>query len=463
MKKKHILVLVFTIILLFAFTYIYIQGRNLKNEISIGVPNLDSDVYKYDVLKQELENKFNVKINFIDLYNELSINDTEQDLMEDIDSLLINNEIDMLLGVPPHQLEYAIRNNNLLNITNVISNKENLHKGVVDKSRKMGSGNLYYMSPIVNHISFLFQNEKLLNEYDIIPLEKYSSWDDFLIKLNEIQKKITDAKSDKHPLALPVKNANENILFSAYDFETQAFGLDSKAFENDEFVARWKELYKVFSEIIAKYGMGLEDMENGKYPKNYIFTNNNYAFMLADSYDLEVFFNKQYNEEYNISVPVRIKMDSPIIASYISYDGSKLQNFRDSSIAINKITNQEKYCIEILNYLLSKEYALKMVENVRDYNHFSNSIFNYPTYFDKDIIAELNKRYVGKFDAHLIYDADYGSVIYNTDQTNNTELFDNVLNNGFTMVFNRRYKISNIDDSINKSLKYVEAELKQMP
>jgi len=84
--------------------------------------------------------------------------------------------------------------------------------------------------------------------------------------------------------------------------------------------------------------------------------------------------------------------------------------------------------------------AIKMVNNVKEYNHFSNSIFNYPTYYDEDIIAELNKRYAGKFDAHLIYDVDYGSVIYNTNQTNNTELFDNILNNGFTMVFNKRYK-----------------------
>lgn len=452
-----------TLIVIFAFIYGYLQRKNLKNEITIGVPLLYSDVYKYDVLKQELENKFNININYVDLYHKLNVNDTEQDLMEDIDSLLINNEIDMLLGVPPHQLEYAISNDNLLNITNVISNEEKLHKGVVDKSKKMGSGSIYYMSPIVNHISFLFQNEELLNNYNIKPLEKYSSWDDFLIKLNEIQKVITDAKSDKYALALPVKNANEKILFSAYDFETQAFGLDSKVFENEQFDNRWKELYKVFSEIIVKYGMSLEDMENGKYPKNYIFTNNKYAFMLADSYDLEVFFNKQFNEEYNKSVPVHIKINSPIIVSYISYNGSRIQNFRDSSIAINKNTNREKNCIKILNYLLSKEYAIKMVNNVKEYNHFSNSIFNYPTYYDEDIIAELNKRYAGKFDAHLIYDVDYGSVIYNTDQTNNTELFDDILNNGFTMVFNKRYKKSSIDETINKSLEYVEAELKRIP
>lgn len=446
-------------LILVVVAMLFFWGKSYeRRDIYIGVPLAGNTIYRYDLLKKDLEEKFNVEVNFVDLYKDIKQDDTEQDLMEDICTVLEENKVDMIIGVPSHQLEYAVSNKLLLEITHEVSNIENMHKGVIDRSKKMGDGKLYYISPIVNHISLLFQNKEILQELDIEPLPRYMSWEGFVNKLDLVQERINSKNLEYYPLALSVKNANEDILFSAYDFQTLAYGLDSKIFENNEFSERWKTFYKLFAEIIYKYGKDLEEMDNGMYPKNYIYTNGEYAFMLGESYDVEVFLNKSFNEEYNRSAPVKISPDFPIEISYISYDASRIQNFRDTSIAINKSTLEKKLTLEMLNYFLSKEYAYKIIDTRDEYSHFSNSLFSYPTYYDEDTISELNKAYGEKFDAHLFYDIEYGSRINNTDQTNDAYLFDTSLNEGFTMIYNNRGK-KNITNTIEEALEYTQNNL----
>lgn len=457
-SRKKVMIL-FGGLILVVVAMLFFWGKSYeRRDIYIGVPLAGNTIYRYDLLKKDLEEKFNVEVNFVDLYKDIKQDDTEQDLMEDICTVLEENKVDMIIGVPSHQLEYAVSNKLLLEITHEVSNIENMHKGVIDRSKKMGDGKLYYISPIVNHISLLFQNKEILQELDIEPLPRYMSWEGFVNKLDLVQERINSKNLEYYPLALSVKNANEDILFSAYDFQTLAYGLDSKIFENNEFSERWKTFYKLFAEIIYKYGKDLEEMDNGMYPKNYIYTNGEYAFMLGESYDVEVFLNKSFNEEYNRSAPVKISPDFPIEISYISYDASRIQNFRDTSIAINKSTLEKKLTLEMLNYFLSKEYAYKIIDTRDEYSHFSNSLFSYPTYYDEDTISELNKAYGEKFDAHLFYDIEYGSRINNTDQTNDAYLFDTSLNEGFTMIYNNRGK-KNITNTIEEALEYTQNNL----
>lgn len=255
-------------LILVVVAMLFFWGKSYeRRDIYIGVPLAGNTIYRYDLLKKDLEEKFNVEVNFVDLYKDIKQDDTEQDLMEDICTVLEENKVDMIIGVPSHQLEYAVSNKLLLEITHEVSNIENMHKGVIDRSKKMGDGKLYYISPIVNHISLLFQNKEILQELDIEPLPRYMSWEGFVNKLDLVQERINSKNLEYYPLALSVKNANEDILFSAYDFQTLAYGLDSKIFENNEFSERWKTFYKLFAEIIYKYGKDLEEMDNGMYPK----------------------------------------------------------------------------------------------------------------------------------------------------------------------------------------------------
>ena len=178
--------------------------------------------------------------------------------MTGIDTIMEKNEIDMLLGIPSHQLEYAIENEQFLDITDKINNLEKFHKGIVDISKKRGNGKLYYMSPVFEQRSLLFQNMDLLNQLHIKPLSEYASWYDFLDKLDEVQGKIKEMKLEQKPLAFGVKNIQEDILFSEYDYLTHAFGLDTSSMENNQLSSKWEEFYKIFAKIIMDYGLSLE-------------------------------------------------------------------------------------------------------------------------------------------------------------------------------------------------------------
>ncbi|MBO8464031.1 MAG: extracellular solute-binding protein [Firmicutes bacterium] len=376
--------------------------------------------------------------------------------MTGIDTIMEKNEIDMLLGIPSHQLEYAIENEQFLDITDKINNLEKFHKGIVDISKKRGNGKLYYMSPVFEQRSLLFQNMDLLNQLHIKPLSEYASWYDFLDKLDEVQGKIKEMKLEQKPLAFGVKNIQEDILFSEYDYLTHAFGLDTSSMENNQLSSKWEEFYKIFAKIIMDYGLSLEEMENGIYPKNYVFTNNEYGFMLADSYDVELLYNQSMNETYNKNATIPLEIDFPVKISYLSYDGSKTQNLRDSSIAIDKDTKKSKDCIEILNYVLSKEYTMKMIDTIGKYSHFSSSSVTYPTYFDEDTIKKINKSYHGRFDANIIYDVEYGSIIYSTDLLNNTSVFEDIFNRAFTLAYNKRKSKNSQEQVIEESLQYIQ-------
>lgn len=455
-KNKFIIVFIISFILFFTSC----NNDILKNDIiiqdniviKIGVPMLDNENFRYDILKSDLENKLNIEIEYIDLYAGLDDVISNDTYIERIDNLLKNNEIDICLGVPSYQLEKIIGNDRLLNITDSILEIEKIHKGVVDISRKMGSGNLYFVSPIISNIYLVFQNKLILNDLDS-KLPTYVSWNEFLRHLNDNQNIIENKNLDYYPIALAVKNFGEDNLFIGYQFFLQALGLGEKIIEDNKFTQSTIEYYKVFSKIVSDYGKGYESFENGKYPKDYIFINGNYVYMLGEAYDLESFFNSDLNNIINKNSPLEIKVDFPVEISFINFDGSKTQNLRDTTIFINKNTDNKELCINILNTLLSKEYANKIIENRSEYSHFTSSRFAYPTYYDNDTITALNKKYDGKFDISLLYDVEYGNVIYNNDI--DMKIIINLLNDEFTKVYNTKENY-NMDSFLEDSIKNME-------
>lgn len=458
MKKKY---LTSTLLLVTLSICIFIFYRiNYRPIINIGVPLLHDPFYRYDLLKDDIESNFNVKINFINLYDGLDFNNlvTEQDVMNNVDNILRENKVDMIIGLPSHQLEYAIKNERLLDITNYIENIENIHKGVVNRSIKMGDGKLFYISPIISLVHLVFQNELIFEELGIDMLPEYVSWYEFLDKLEQIEQVIEYNELTYFPLALGVTNDIEDLLFTSHDFIMHGFGLDSPMFNNNKFTPKWKSFFSIWSQIIANYGKTLTDMDFGRVPGNNIFNNSKYAMMLGNTFSLELFFNKSFNSRYNENVQLIKIPEFPIKISFVNYDASRTQNFRDTSIAINKNTNNKELATKILNFLTSEEYAFKIIESMPYYSHFSNAIFSYPSYYSDSTIYALNSIYDNEFDIRLIYSADYGSRIYNEDHFNDFNLFNKQLNEAFTNVFNNRLN-NNLNYEIEQSIIYIENNL----
>lgn len=111
--------------------------------VKISVPSLDNEIHAYDMLEVELEKRLNLDIELVDISPDSENIRTNNDYMEHLDRLLAENVIDMCIGIPSYQLNKVIDKSCLLDITDSILEIENIHKGAVDISKKMGNGNLY--------------------------------------------------------------------------------------------------------------------------------------------------------------------------------------------------------------------------------------------------------------------------------------------------------------------------------
>ena len=413
--------------------------------VKIGVPSLDNEIYAYDMLETELEKHLNLDIKLVDISPYSENVRTNDDYMEHLEKLLAENVVDMCIGIPSYQLSKAIDKNLLLDITDSILEIENIHKGAVDISKKMGNGNLYFIPAAIYNIYMVFQNQLILNELNS-SLPAYISWDEFKGYLDTNLQLIQDNDLTYDPLALAVKDMGSEELFIGYEFFMQALGLGTRIIEDNKLTPAARDYYTTFGKIISDYGKGYEAFDNAKYPKDYIFTTGNYMCMLGQSYDLEIFLNTDLNDNFNRTSPFTLNVDFPLKISFINFDGSKTQNLRDTSICINKQTKYKDQCISILNTLLSKDYALKMIESRDIYSHFASSVYSYPTYYDSDTVAALNKSYDGKFDISLLYDVDYGNPTYHNDVEMGTIIES--FNEGFTEIYNNNGDASVINNTI---------------
>lgn len=426
------------------------SGEN-DTTVKVGVTSLDSEIHAYDILEEDLEKRLNLDIELVNVTPDSESVQTNDDYMEHLDRLLSENVVDMCIGIPSYQLATVIENNRLLDISNSIVEIENIHKGAIDLSKKMGNGNMYFISSTLDNIYMVFQNQNILDELNG-SLPTYISWDEFKKHLDNNEQIIQDNNLSYDGLALAVKDIGSEDIFVGYEFFLQALGLETRLIENNRLTPAAENYFKIFSKIISDYGKGYEEFENAKYPKDYIFTTGNYAYMLGQSYDLEVFLNTDLNNSLNSTSPFSINLNFPLKVSFINFDGSNTQNLRESSIFINKQTQNKEECISILNTLLSKEYALKMIDSRGKYSHFTSSMYYYPTYYDSATIAELNKSYDGKFDISILYDVDHVNPTYHNAIDMNTII------KSFDEAFTRIYKNKGDDSIIENTIINMENE-----
>ncbi|MBO8464032.1 MAG: hypothetical protein IAC13_08885 [Firmicutes bacterium] len=77
LEKKIVYVGGSIILILLIVAILFFQLKDDKKEIRIGVPLVDNEIYQYDILKEELEAKFSIKIKYVDLYKDLYEDATE--------------------------------------------------------------------------------------------------------------------------------------------------------------------------------------------------------------------------------------------------------------------------------------------------------------------------------------------------------------------------------------------------
>ena len=453
-KSKRIYVIFVVIITIISLVVFFLfQNKNDKTTIVIGVPEITSYLHNYQQLKADLEKKFDITVKFEELYPNIKNRAlTEKDVIETTYNKANNGEIDIIIGITPNKLSPLVESNLLLNLTDKINCIDNIHKGVIDSSKKGGDGNIYFISPVIKNIYFVLQNENIFNNLGVEPLSLYPSYDEFLNCLQKLKTSNTKKGLSYSPIALAVKNFDSNELFIGSQYRMYGYNLNSPYNKlNQKNNNEWFEFYKYFATLVQDYGKGYEEYENGIYPEDNIFSTGNYGCVFANTYTMELYMNKYLNEEHNKQSPIAIKPNFPIKVSFLPcIKNNAIQNIRQSSFAIVRNSKNTDIALKILNYVFSEEYTLKMIKGRGIYNHFCEYPFAYPAFYSEKTISYLNKFYDGKFDTSVIYDVKGGSEIETCMIPENSTDFDKTVNQALTSVYNHEKTINeSFNDIVN--------------
>ncbi|OXS73037.1 hypothetical protein B1B04_13825 [Lysinibacillus sp. KCTC 33748] len=459
-KSKKSLFTVFFFLLLTIFLVLHLtfnkdnsreKNSSEKTTISIGVPDKGNSKYNYLQLKSDLEERFNILVNLVELYPKSSNESlTEQEIIDNTYKKVKNGELDLIIGLTPNKLTPLVNDNLLLDITDHIENKNNLHKGVLNSSVKGGNGKIYYISPVIKTMYFVLQNEEIFNDLGVDLLPKYPSYSDFLNTLNLLKSSSKEQNDTYSPIALAVKNIGEDDLFIGDQLRMFGYNLDTPFYKDGKLMNNeWRELYKFFATMVKDYGKGYEEYEDGTYPGDNIFSDGDYAMMISNSFNMEIYLNKEFHRDWNAKSPTKLDADFPIKVSFLpNKDGDEIQNIRQSSLALVKESKNADTLLQIMNYIFSEEYTLKMLESRGNYNHFSNYPLSYPTFYNDKTLSVLNQTYNENFDVSMFYDVQDGTAVETYPIPDNYNVFDEAVNEALTDVYYN-------DKTIDESYKYI--------
>lgn len=424
------------------------ENSSKKTTISIGLPDVGNDsTYEYLQFKRDLEEKFNIEVDLQELYPETKKGAlTEQDVIDYTYKKVKDGELDLIIGLTPNKLAPLVKDNLLFDITDHIENKSNLHKGVLNSSVKGGNGRIYYISPVINTMYFVLQNENVFNDLGVDLLPLYPDYSEFLNTLNQLRSSSEEQDGTYSPIAFAVKNVDEDVLFIGSQLRMFGYNLETPFYKDGQLMNdEWKALYRFFATMVRDYGKGYEEYENGIYPNDNIFSNGDYGMMFSNSFNMELYLNENFSREWNAQSPMKIKADFPIKVSFLPNKvGDEQQNIRQSSLALVKESDNTDILLEIMNYIFSEEYTLKMIESRGKYNHFSSYPFSYPTFYSDKTISILNRSYNENFDVSMIYDVDNGSAVEAYPIPDWYNDFDSAVNKALTDVY---YEDKTIDET----------------
>lgn len=452
-NKNRLSIIIILCIFAIVITFYVLNVKNLSRDtLIIGVYNLDDQTKKYDELKKDIENHLSIKIKFIELIPDND--DGEPERVKYLSKLLRQSKVDLILGAPNSYTQQLINEELFMDITDHIEHIDHLQKGVVDIAEKIGKGRIYSISPIITQWYCLFENMDLLDELDIEPINSYISWDEFLFRLKNIEDRIKVANKDYKPLAMVVQNEGEESTFIEDDFLMYGYGLDAPLVEQNILLGnqKWSDFFVKFCNIIKKYGSNYENI-NQKYIFNTHFSEGRYVATLGSFYQLELYTNDslRLNEKMPTKVKTNFRVNIVPIPVYPGDEG--MVNIRLSSIVISKTSNQKEEAIQVLNYILSKEYTMKMINHRYEYNNLGFGVPFFPVYYDDEIIGQLNEMYDHLFDVNWIYQATGGSVTYPTYDLEKREKIYEILSNAFSDVFNG---IKNVDEALKSVQTFIE-------
>lgn len=377
MKKRTTCILFVFISLIMFLGFKYQDMIFGKRETVKGLVLLKSNVENYKALQDMVKKEYNIKLKIDYAADELDYNiedDFWKFINNKLDEKLKNEDIDLLLDIPNEYLTELINNDKLLKLDDYIET-ENIYTAIIDKSKKIGNGNIYFVSPSFS-TNFLMVNKQLAKELDISIPDDISTWSDFEKVLRNSKIKLNDNKiNDIYPLAFGI-NGKESF-FQDFEILTRTSKLPIKSdgiiYENEE----WNEHFSFFMNLYKNYSIDKEIYTPD------LFNDNKILFKITNGTELDLY--KDNFEKYEILKVPQFNENADI--AYLE----------TSDFSIMKEGKNKDNSLKVLNYLMGKDFAKYSVES-------TYSIGNKPlvSYIDEDIIDIYNNKYNIK-DSKAIY------------------------------------------------------------
>lgn len=316
-------------------------------------------------------------------------------LWDEINKRAINsiktNKYDLLLGFPTPYLDNLIKEKKLLNITEELLSEldnENFHKPVLDVVKKAGDGEIYFVSPSFNSMLFVINNDHLKSVGVDLPL-KPLNWNE----VEKIAEKISE-KTKFNPISIGPGSAEG--LFMDFELITAPMNIPIKDSIESTMLYKEKEWIDELNRIIKLVRLNNKDYLDES------FYDGKISMKIMYPHELKILHRKGNIDL--LGFPIKDDLNVTILPAP-SFEGHELDIYiHTNNIALTYNTDNINTSLEVLKYLISKDYAIKMIN---EDNIFFNGDF--PSYYDDETLSLYKLKFPKLENPKYLYYGEKGS------------------------------------------------------
>lgn len=343
MRKKISFVLF--IMLLFSILAGCLNGEH--NKIRIGVADVEDVNLCEEYLKQHFPNQ-NFEV--------VELNTGEKDCFEtvrnNIEKHITSGYLDMVVGIP----EGYITSQDQIIFENLYDGIEitNLLPAVINHCQSRETKTMPFLTHTFYCTRFLTVNRSFLKSLGIDYKDDFATIDEVVDFSYLVDEKIK-GKSLEQCYSISMGSPNDEFLYDdlanillPLGFARTEMGLQQRYFD-DIYIENFKKLYRCAIEnSYSRNDIGYT------YPIDYYFVTGNVAMKISSTFELSAFKNQD--------------KDSPFITEITNFDYviipvSNILNTQSTVSAISAKSKKKEMCISVLEFLISEDYAIDIIQN----------------------------------------------------------------------------------------------------
>lgn len=351
---------------LFLITTLLILSFNKKDSINALVL-YKSSINELKPLIFDIKKNTNIKVNFKYIFDDTNYSFSTLNLWKDIENFLSDdsnlNDIDVLFDIPYEYLLNFIKNDKLLDLKNKLDKSilSNTYSPIIDISKKVGNGNMYFLSPVYS-TQFIAIDKEFMN----LKNSSFVTWDDIYERIKK-EKEGLNIFSYGPGGVMGLSTDLEILLMSM----SPDFIKNGELYGDEKLVTELKKLIDIYKNYSYRknYSEQLQEIERTGKSKDALLK----VIYPPQLDDLTMSKNSNYNI---LPLPV--------------FDGFEdTVNIRPGiNFSIFKSSNNQNKSLKVLSYLMSKEFSKKIISQEL---YFPSGEF--ASYIDDDIKNLYNKKY----------------------------------------------------------------------